>query len=497
MMKNRVYMLLIAALVFSVFAVLPIAYAPISHTDTYKSDTTDLWWSGANSGHIDGLGYIVPPSGAVWNPAVLCWVHPSWYGYLYPTGYRNQLFAAPSANWIWKSYQITTGESYTGDIVFFKKQINIPDNAFNINAQLFLITADNAYYFYVNDGWSGTPDGIASFGSGYGPTNFYYIADGTYKSGGTNSVPYEIVGNLYPLEVAIPSIMDYWASIELWDITSLLYTGENWLQIVAINEHAPPQGVTNNPAGLIYKVEVTYEVPPKHYLTVETDPSGLVTIPGEGWYDECTYVDLEAPEYVYVSADTRYRFDYWDVDTTTVPGNPINVHMYANRTATAHYVKQYYLNVVSPYDTPGGMGWYDEGDTAHATLAYGIENLAPGVRAVFTGWTGDASGTGLTSDPITMDGPKTAIANWKIQYYLDVVTDPTSLPPIPGADWYDDCTWVELTAPTYLPSEAGVGGVRYRFDYWDVDGTTVPGNPIDYIWTSLTLLHPTMSHSTT
>jgi hypothetical protein len=66
-----------------------------------------------------------------------------------------------------------------------------------------------------------------------------------------------------------------------------------------------------------------------------------------------------------------------------------------------------------------------------------------------------------------------------VQYYLDVVVDPATLPPIPGADWYDECTEVKLTAPEYLPSEAGAGGVRYKFSYWDVDGTPVAGNPID------------------
>ena len=114
----------------------------------------------------------------------------------------------------------------------------------------------------------------------------------------------------------------------------------------------------------------------------------------------------------------------------------------------------------------------NESDTAYATLAYGTENITSNVRAVFTGWSGDASGTGLTSDPILMNDPKIAVADWKMQYYLDVVTDPSSLPPIPGADWYYNCTLVSLTAPQYVPDEVGIGGVRYRFSYWDVDGTS-------------------------
>lgn len=148
----------------------------------------------------------------------------------------------------------------------------------------------------------------------------------------------------------------------------------------------------------------------------------------------------------------------------------------AGGSVTGYYKTQYYLTVTSPYDTPGGMGWYDDGTTAYATLATGTVDIIPGwVKAVFIGWSGDASGTGLTSDAILMDGAKTAVADWKIQYYLSVVTDPSNLPTIPGADWYDHCTYVDLTAPGIVPVSTGV---QYRFDYWDVDGTPVSGNPI-------------------
>jgi len=263
-MRKKIYFVAIALMAVFIIscALTPAVYAPIV-TDYYVSDTTDLWWSGANSGHIVS-GYIVPPSDAVWSPAVLCWEHSSWNPNLYPADRKTKLFETPSADWIWKSYQITTGESYTGDIVFFKKQIDIPECASSITADLFIITADNAYYFYVNNpSWSGIPDGgPANFVSGYGPTNFYYTADGTHKSGGTNSVSYETIGNLYPLEACTGAqASDIWSSIELYDITLLLDTGENWLQIVAVNEHAPPTGPTTNPAGLIYKLVVSYEVP--------------------------------------------------------------------------------------------------------------------------------------------------------------------------------------------------------------------------------------------
>jgi uncharacterized repeat protein (TIGR01451 family) len=75
----------------------------------------------------------------------------------------------------------------------------------------------------------------------------------------------------------------------------------------------------------------------QYYLTVKTDPAGLIPAPvGEGWYDGCTTVMLRAPDVSYLGTE-KYVFVWWDVDTIVVPGNPISVHMNKNHTATAHY----------------------------------------------------------------------------------------------------------------------------------------------------------------
>jgi uncharacterized repeat protein (TIGR02543 family) len=135
-------------------------------------------------------------------------------------------------------------------------------------------------------------------------------------------------------------------------------------------------------------------------------------------------------------------------------------------------VRQYTLTVVSLYDTPGGGGLYDEGTTAYATLVTGTVELVPGAKqAVFTGWTGDASGAGLTSNPITMDGDKTATAEWQIQYYLTVQIDPSGLTPAPtpASNWYEENTDATENAGTVT---------GYIFVNWDVDGGNVAGNPI-------------------
>jgi hypothetical protein len=232
---------------------------------------------------------------------------------------------------------------------------------------------------------------------------------------------------------------------------------------------------------------ITANYKTQYNLTLTTSPSGVNAPTGAGWYDAGTDASISTAQYVdIVSGSSRYRFNGWTTadmtEITDSSATSTTVLMDKAKTVTANYVTQYYLTVVSLYDTPGGMGWYDTGTTAYATLTTGIVDIVSGsVRAVFTGWSGDASGTGLTSEAITMNGAKTAVANWEIQYYLTVVTDPSRLVPIPGEGWYDNCTWVRLTAPQYVPNATGLNGVRYRFSYWDVDGASRGAgvNPID------------------
>ena len=160
----------------------------------------------------------------------------------------------------------------------------------------------------------------------------------------------------------------------------------------------------------------------KYYLTVETEPSGVATIPGEGWYDEGTSIELEAPAIISISPCIQYRFDHWTVDGNVVSENPIAVQIDGPHIAKAFFVEQYYLTVTSPYDTSGGEGWYDVGETAYATLAIGLEYV-DGLAYGFVCWSGDGSGWDLISDPILMDAPKTLIANWESsQVYGDIRT---------------------------------------------------------------------------
>jgi len=79
-----------------------------------------------------------------------------------------------------------------------------------------------------------------------------------------------------------------------------------------------------------------------------------------------------------------------------------------------------------------GTGWYASGSPATATVPATVP-VSSGSRRIFAGWSGDASGSSPTAS-ILMDGPKVAIASWKLQYNLQINTPyGTAL----TAGWYD------------------------------------------------------------
>jgi uncharacterized repeat protein (TIGR02543 family) len=213
---------------------------------------------------------------------------------------------------------------------------------------------------------------------------------------------------------------------------------------------------------------VTSAVPPRVIITVTTSPSGLSIV-----LDNITYTAPQTFEWDIGSTHTigttspqpgapgeQYVWQSWSdggaiEHSITVPSSPT--------TYTANFRTQYYLTVTSPYGTTGGEGWYDSGSTAYATVTPLTVPGPSGTQYVFTNWSGDATGTTSPSNPITMDGPKTAVANWKTQYYLMVRTNPTGIVTIPGEGWYDECTYVGLTAPSVM---------YYNFVEWTVDGVS-------------------------
>ncbi len=158
---------------------------------------------------------------------------------------------------------------------------------------------------------------------------------------------------------------------------------------------------------------------------------------GSGWYDSgsTAYAGLNAGT-VSGGVGTRYVFASWGTDasgTNYALSNAITMN--SPETANANWKTQYQLTVASVYGPTNDAGWYDSGSTAYAIVASNIVSGGTGIQYVLTGWSGNSSGSGTTSNGITMNAPKTATASWGTQYYLTVFSAYGS--PSPASGWFD------------------------------------------------------------
>jgi hypothetical protein len=222
----------------------------------------------------------------------------------------------------------------------------------------------------------------------------------------------------------------------------------------------------------------------QYYLTVSS-PYGVPS--GEGWYDAGAYASISTDELIDIAPNSaRLKFSNWTTCDTSEITDPLSssttVLMDQPKTVTANYVAQYYLTVISLYDTPGGDGWYDNGTTAYATLNVDTVDHGNGTRRIFTSWSGDASGTDYAqSNPIFMNETKTATANWKTQHYLTLTTTIGGVTDPANSGWYDAGTVVSVTA---IPE------TDYLFDHWELDGLDVgAANPYNVTMNTAHTLH--------
>ena len=171
-----------------------------------------------------------------------------------------------------------------------------------------------------------------------------------------------------------------------------------------------------------------------------------------------------------VSSTERYVWEYSSGLSTQRGGS---FFVSGSGTLSATYKTQFLLDVISPYGEAVGTGWYDSGSTAYATLDRST-NASSDVRQLFVGWSGNASGNNLTSDPILVDGPKTATALWKKQFL--VVFDQIGLPNdysasilvdsanhnLPFSVWADDGASMHFAYPNHFQNGFGA---YYALEY--------------------------------
>jgi uncharacterized repeat protein (TIGR02543 family) len=194
---------------------------------------------------------------------------------------------------------------------------------------------------------------------------------------------------------------------------------------------------------------------------------------GSGWYNSGSNAQATiSPLAVSGGTGTQYVFAGWTGDATGSGSPSNNINMNAPKTATATWTTQYYLTVSSGYSTPSGAGWYNSGATAYAGVSSNIVSGGTSTQYVLSGWTGDASGSGSTSNGITMNAPKTATASWGTQYYL-TVTSPYGSPST-ASGWFNAGTNINEAVTSSVPVATGT---QYVCTGWTGTGSiTSSGN---------------------
>ncbi len=189
----------------------------------------------------------------------------------------------------------------------------------------------------------------------------------------------------------------------------------------------------NRSATISQPTTITGTYQTQYYLTVSTQHS---TAGGTGWYNDGSTATASVDSGTIADVGgTKYLFSFWTGDASGSSTSSNDITMSGPKTATANWKTQYYLSTSTSYGTVSGAGWYDSGSTATATLSSSSLSGGKNIQHAFKAWSGDASGTALTSI-ILMTSPKTASASWNTQYMVTYsVTGNALTITLPSNEW--------------------------------------------------------------
>ncbi|MFT3680259.1 MAG: InlB B-repeat-containing protein [Ferruginibacter sp.] len=210
---------------------------------------------------------------------------------------------------------------------------------------------------------------------------------------------------------------------------------------------------------------VTITQPSSAYtLTTTATPTAGGTItrnPNTTSYTAGTIVTLTA------APAAGYVFTGWSGDVTGTSSS-VSVTMNSNKTVTANFQAVTYTLTTVATPTAGGTVAKSPSTTSYAQGAVVTLTATPTSGYVFTGWSGDATGT-ATMVTVTMNSSKTVTANFQAATYtLTTTATPTAggtIAKSPSATSYAAGTVVTLTA---------TAASGYIFTGWsgDVTATT-------------------------
>ena len=179
-------------------------------------------------------------------------------------------------------------------------------------------------------------------------------------------------------------------------------------------------------------------IPKKYPVDVSVLPSELsITIDGRNYggsasfeWEEGSKHTLSVSKIIEVKEGVRYVFLKWS-DGTTSPSRSIIVSGPASYQAV--FSKEFYVDVETAYGDVQGVGWHSVGESVRIKLSKSLIQFENDTRMVFSGWSGDATGTD-TEVWIKVDKPYKIRANWKKQYKVATSSKLASIS-IEGGEW--------------------------------------------------------------
>jgi len=142
-------------------------------------------------------------------------------------------------------------------------------------------------------------------------------------------------------------------------------------------------------------------------LTLDQKPYQSGELPASFTWAPGSVHDVDVPSKVDTEKGTRLVFVSWDDGDASVSRAISHGGEYV-----ANYKTQYQLTIESAHGCPKGKGWYDSGSAATISVIPAEGTI---VRQVFTGWSGDFTGT-TAVESLVMDAPKAIKADWRTDY---------------------------------------------------------------------------------
>ncbi len=169
--------------------------------------------------------------------------------------------------------------------------------------------------------------------------------------------------------------------------------------------------------------QITFNYYPEYDVELKTDPSGITTISGSGWYKQGQPLAVTADDVVTQDTDSRYQFSYWLAPGgDKIKSQTLNIGISQAGQYIATYDLYYKITIASQFGSVQGGGWQKAGSTMKWDVNP-MEIAMPGVLGFFGGKYKALLSTGTE----IVEGPKTVTVQWDADYTTPIITIPLAI----------------------------------------------------------------------